>query len=102
MKVRALFQFGLLSLLLAVTLFAVVCSAWRSSPHLGIIATIAVLYGVLGMWHRSLTEPRRSESLSYGEKLRAFFHPAMAVVVGAIISALIFVAVVLLIGALTR
>ncbi len=54
------------------------------------------------MWHRALTEPRPSESLSYGEKLRAFYNPAAAVVVAAIFLALVFVAFLFLIGALSR
>ena len=46
---RRPFQFGLSTLLLIMTLFAVLCSIWRMAPGLGAVLTVATCLGLLGL-----------------------------------------------------
>jgi hypothetical protein len=85
MNARAPYQFGLLSLLLAVSVFAVVCSLWKMAPALGIVATAACLIGALGVWGSVVDAGFRGEFLTYRQKLRAFFETAAVAVVTPIV-----------------
>jgi hypothetical protein len=72
MKARLPFQFRLLTLLLIVTLFAVACSIWKTSPPLGCVITAMACAGLMGLILRSLVAARRGERLSGEEKMLAF------------------------------
>jgi hypothetical protein len=84
MNARSPFQFSLLSLLLGVAVFAVICSSWKMTPLLGILSTVAALYGVLAIWAESEDAAHRGELLTYRHKLRAFIETAAVVVFTAI------------------
>jgi hypothetical protein len=103
MNTRAPFQFGLLSMLLAVSVFAVVCSFWKMAPALGLLAAVACVIGVLGVWGTSVESARRGELLTFNQKLRAFlecagvvFLTAVGVLVGVlVILGVLWIAVIL-------
>jgi hypothetical protein len=84
MRTRRPFQFSLLSLLLAVAIFAVICSSWKMTPLIGILTTVAALYGSLALWADSEDAALRGEVLTYRQKLRAFFETAAVIVFTAI------------------
>jgi hypothetical protein len=94
MIARAPFQFGVRSLLLTITVFAVVRSSWKMNPALGTVLTIAAVCGVLGIWASLEDSARRGELLTYRQKLRAFFDCA-ALIIG---SAFVLVVCVAILG----
>ena len=73
------FQFGLSTLLLIMTLFAVLCSIWTMAPGLGAMLTVATCIGLLGLTGRSIGAAREGVPLTGAEKLRAFFRPILIV-----------------------
>jgi hypothetical protein len=81
------FQFGLSTLLLIMTLIAVLCSVWRMAPGLGALLTVPTIIGLLGLTGRTLATARKGAPLTADEKFSAFLRPIWiaAVVVGAIV-----------------
>ncbi len=69
------FQFGLSTLLLIVTLFAVLCSIWMMAPGLGAVLTVAACLGLAGLAGSSFRAGRRGVALTTGQKATAFFRP---------------------------
>jgi hypothetical protein len=84
MNVRRPFQFSLLSLLLAVAVLAVICSSWKTSPLIGVLCTVAALYGALAIWADSEDAAHRGELLTYRQKLRTFLSTAAVIIFAAI------------------
>jgi len=76
------FQFGISTLLLIMTLFAVLCSVWRMAPGLGAVLTVAVLIGLAGLFERSLTAAKLGVPFTREDKVKAFFRPIWIVSIG--------------------
>jgi hypothetical protein len=78
------FQFSLLLLLLGVTAFAIACSSWKTSPLLGMFATLLLLYGSLAIWAECEEAAHRSELLTIRNKCRVFIEAAATVIIATI------------------
>jgi hypothetical protein len=88
------FQFGISTLLLIMTLLAVLCSVWRMAPGLGVVLTVATCIGLIGLTGRSVAAAREGTQLTGAEKLLAFLRPIW------IVAIVLVVIVVVIIGGL--
>jgi hypothetical protein len=73
---RGRFQFGLSTLMLIVTLFAIICSISVMAPGLGVVVGIVSLFGILGAVRRSHAAEATGVPFSQTEKVGAFFRSA--------------------------
>jgi hypothetical protein len=73
------FQFGISTLLLIMTLFAVLCSIWKMAPGLGVVLTVITCIGLLGLTCRSIGAAHEGVPLTGPEKLVAFIRPIVIV-----------------------
>jgi hypothetical protein len=88
------FQFGISTLLLIMTLFAVLCSVWRMAPGLGAVLTVVTCIGLAGLAGRSVAAAREGTPLTAADKLVAFFRPLW------IVTIVLVVIVVVIVGGL--
>ncbi len=76
LETRGRFQFGLSTLMLIVTLFAIICSISVMAPGLGVVVGIVSLFGILGAVRRSHAAEARGVPFSQTQKVGAFFRSA--------------------------
>ena len=91
------FQFGLSTLMLIVTLVAIICSISIMAPGLGVVVAILVMGGFIGVIKRSATAAAEGVRLSREQRIGAFFRSVgitfmVLAIIAVVIAIVIFVA----------
>ena len=92
------FQFGVSTLLIILTLSAVLFGIWKMHPGLGAVLTVIAAVGLIGLAGSTHAAAKRGAPLTSGEKVTAFMRPVAVTLAGiwAVVSVVAVVALVVI------
>jgi hypothetical protein len=92
------FQFGISTLLMILTLSAVLLGIWKMHPGLGALLTVVAAVGLIGLASSTHAAEKRGAPLTSGEKVSAFMRPVAATLtaIWAVVSVISVVALVVI------